>query len=503
MSGHAVFMTHSGLITMDAVFARSIRRNRGVESVAVVHGEQDRVRAESEQAFTGVVDVVRGFDPSTAESRMAVNLARLAEIERAGGETTIHQDIYQDRWLLGRFDQAYIAAYLVHGLGVLEEVLAGDVRVVVGEMTMALYRTARRLAMGRAPFLYPLHARFFERFYFEDDLELRWRRCREVYAGYMKTGIPEGASRVAEATLAGILDKRAAHKGFAVARRYASPGAEPLHAKLRLGRVAGQVAYWSKGFLERRVNPRVLMSPWEMSPLGMATRWTGEKKNIRYLQAHALSVIPEEQHICSYLLHYQPEYTVEGLGFPVADQAVLIRSIAQSLPVDTLLLVKEQPFMLGRRPARFYQTLLALPNVRLVAGTVSSSELIARSRCVLSISGTCALEALFHGVPTILFSRVFHSEFEGITRVLDIYSLPDRLRDLLRGGQRDTRRSSVAALAAMYAESYPGVLMSEIADQKHIVTEQNSNRLGDALCREMQFREDQKVQATSAAPTHR
>ena len=151
--------------------------------------------------------------------------------------------------------------------------------------------------------------------------------------------------------------------------------------------------------------------------------------------------------------------------------------------------------MTGRRPAAFYRSLLALPNVRLVRETVNSRELIKRSKCVFAISGTCALEALFLGVPAVLFSRVFHSGFDGITRVLDLYSLPDRMRDLLHEGPRDTRKSSLAALAAMYSESYPGKITSEIADEKHVYADSNIDAIGVALVRELSSR--QLVTSTS------
>ncbi len=491
MSGYGVFMTHSELIRMDALFARGLRDRLGLGSVAVVHGKRDRAAAEAEQAFDRVVDVVERFEPTGAERRVAANLARLAELEREGGEATLYQDIYQDRWLLGRFDQPFLADYLAHGTGVLQEVLAGDVRLVMGEMTMALYRTARRLALGRAPFLYPMNARFFWRFYFEDDLELGWRRCCQTYAAFRRDGIPDGPRREAEAALAAIVEKQIPHAAFSVMRRFASAGAEPLHAKLQRQRIANHVAYWRQDFPERRRNPRIQMPPWEMSPLGMVTRWAREHRNLRFLRAHSLRNLPEEQAFCSYFLHYQPEYTVEGVGFPVVDQAALVRTIAQSLPVEMLLLVKEQPFMAGCRPEAFYRALLALPNVRLVAEDANSRELIRRSRCVFSISGTSALEALFFGIPAVLFSRVFHSGFDGITRVLDLYSLPDRVRKLLAQGPRDTRESSLAALAAMYTESYDGLLMTEIADPSLVLNEANAVALGTGLARELARRDEE------------
>lgn len=493
MSGHAVFMTHSGLIRMDAVFARALRERMGCGSVAVVHGKRDRSMAEGEEAFDSVIDVIEGFHPEGAARRLGRNLGLLAEMEREKGDSTFFQDIYQDRWLSGRFDLAFQADYLAHGIERLREVLAGDLRVVMGEMTMALYRTARRMALGDAPYLYPLGARFFERFYFEDDLEMGWNRCRLAYDRYLGGDIPDEARRHAERVLGEVVDQDATIASFAGVKKYTSPGGEPVHAKLgEVRRLAHHRDYWRHEFPERARNPKVLMSPWQMSPPGMVLRWTREWKNFNFLKRHALSEVPADAKFAIYFLHYQPEYTVEGVGFPVANQAVLIRTIAQSLPVDMLLLVKEQPWMTGRRSASFYREILALPNVRLVRETVSSRELIKRSRCVFAISGTAALEALFFNIPAVLFSRVFHSNFRGITRVLNLYTLRDHVHALLTEKRGETRASSLAALAAMYSESRPGRIATEIADVATVYNQPNVERLGDALLRELQQRGKKK-----------
>ena len=284
MSEYGVFMTHGGLIQMDAIFARALRDQLGWESVAIVHGTRDRVTAEEEQAFGSVVDVLQGFDPDGCEKRLRANLGLLAELEQTAGESTIYQDIYQDRWLLGRFDLAIQASYLARGAQILWKVLEGDVRVVMGEMTMALYRMARRMVLGR-----------------------------------------------------------------------------------------------------RRISTR-------------STR--------------------------------------------VSTDACL-----------------------------------------------DSRELIRQSRCVFTISGTAALEALFFGVPAIVFSHVFFAPFQGITGVFDLYALPDHVRSLLKGGRPDTRRSSLAALAAMYTESYPGLVMSEVADARTVRAPENKQAVGAALAMELTLRQ--------------
>ena len=488
MSGRAVFMTHGGLIRQDAIFAKALRSHIGLSSVAVVHGRREEKAAEAEGSFDQVLDIVKGLDLSHCEKNLDRNLSYLAELERSAGESTIYQDIFQDRWLK-RFDLPFMAQYLVHGVVTLQNILDENVRVVMGEMTMALYRAARRLALGKAPYLYPMSARFWGRIYFEDDLEFGWRRCQAAYEHYMSDGVPDQYRQEAEHVLDGIVLEGQPHAAFSVLKANPAAGAEPLVDKLSWSRVRRRMEYLYYDYPEWKTNPFILTSPWRMSPLATMARWLNEARNIRYLHNHSLSAIPEETKYCIYFLHHQPEYTVEGVGYPFVDQSELVRMIAQCLPVDTLLFVKEQPFMLGSRPSSFYAKLLSFPNVRIVDIDLNSRELIKKSRCVFSICGTAALEALFFAVPTVLFSRVFHSQFKGITQVLNPYDLADTVRALLQQGPMNTRRSSMAALAAMFAASYPGMLPSTITEGHVIFSPSNMEHLGNGLCQEMARRE--------------
>jgi len=489
LNQRAVFMTHSGLIPQDAVFARALSGHRGLDSIAVVHGRHDRSAAASQQAFGRIVDIAQSFDPSSALSNLQANLGFLADFESRGGESTVLQDVYQDRWLLGRFDLPFIAAYLVHGIRVLGEILDDSVVVVVGELTMALYRCARRLALGQAPYLFPLGARFFPHFYFEDSLGMRWRQCRATYSKYMKEGVPDQYAAIAEAKLASIVNDHAPHTGFGQLRKHPALGMEPLHEKMRWARIQSHVSYWGTDFSERNRNPRILTSPWQMSPPAMISRWVAQRSSARYLGAASKAALSYEGDYCTFFLHYQPEYTVEGVGFPVVDQVGLVRTIAQCLPPHMRLIVKEQPWMVGSRPRDLYAKLKQLPNVLIAGQDHNSRHLISTSACVFSISGTAALEALFFGTPSVLFSDVFHSAFEGVETVFNLYELPDRMRELLRGEVANTHASSIAALAAIYSESYPGSLTSLIADEAVTFSRDNVQRLGEAILMEFDKRD--------------
>jgi hypothetical protein len=317
---------------------------------------------------------------------------------------------------------------------------------------------------------------------------MEWHRCRSIYKALMSNGIPSELLIEIEPIYDDIVKHCAAPAMFSHLKPHPGVGSEPISAKFSRKRLWRNVAYWRYDWLEAKRNPRVTLSAWSMTPLAKAIRWTKERKVIRWFRQHALARVPEDMRFCTYFLHYQPEYTVEGVGYPFADQVAVIRAIAQSLPVGVWLLVKEQPFMLGLRSQRFYEELLSMPNVRLASEAVNSRELILRSQIVFTISGTAALEAMFYGVPAVVFSHVFHSEFEGITPVYDLYTLSEVVRTLLTKGLTDNRKSALAALAAMYAASYPGELMSLTVSESGVLNEENISQLGNALIQELRWR---------------
>ena len=275
---------------------------------------------------------------------------------------------------------------------------------------------------------------------------------------------------------------------FAHVKPNPSLGAEPIRSKLKIDRLAENVAYWQHDAAEAAYNPRVLATVAEMLPHAKVLRWQRERRVIHWFRQQATAQSDDRISYATYFLHYQPEFTVEGIGFPVTNQAALIRTIAQSLPIGMQLIVKEQPFMLGLRPRAYYEELLTLPNVKLASVAANSRTFIQHSQIVFTISGTAALEAMFFGVPAVVFSPVFHSEFEGITRVRDLYTLPEVVHGLLAQHQANGLAWGQLALAAIYAESYPGELATLVVPAAHTSRPENQIRLGDALETELKRR---------------
>ncbi len=124
-------------------------------------------------------------------------------------------------------------------------------------------------------------------------------------------------------------------------------------------------------------------------------------------------------------LHVTDDFKVKKVIPHCADQAYLIRLVADSLPQGVDLVLKEHPVSIGRNPVTMLRDLVRRANVRLVDPHTSSHELIRRSRAVVVISSTVGLEALLHGTPVLTMGRPFYSGY-GVTR--DVESFADLRR---------------------------------------------------------------------------
>lgn len=491
MQRRLMLFSHSGLIRQDAIFARAVYRQDGLKSVVVVHGVRDALAAAKQEAFHEVVDVIANFEPRAQRSSYTRAVDHLKRLEHDLPGPPILQDILQDRWLQSKRSLDFTTKYLAHVASRLERLFADfEIVAMVGELTVAAYRLGRRYGRGRSPYLYPLPSRFYPRIYFEDGLFLEWTRCRELFRHFMSSGVPSELIDVAEPILDGILGRDAAPAMFdhLKAGLRLGVGAERISGKLSPQHLRDNVDYWHYDALEYRRNPLVLQTPWQMGPFHKAARWAAERNRASWYRKHTTSAPREKLRFCTFFLHYQPEYTVEGIAFPFSNQIALIRTIAHSLPIDMLLLVKEQPFMMGLRPISYYRELLGIPNVCLVAETENGRTLVRGSRIVFTLTGTAALEAMFFGIPAVVFGRVFHGDFDGITTVHDLYRLADVVRMLLERPRVANRTTSIAVLAAMHSASYPGQLTGTLTDESLVYSRENEERLGSALTCELESR---------------
>lgn len=131
------------------------------------------------------------------------------------------------------------------------------------------------------------------------------------------------------------------------------------------------------------------------------------------------------------LLQVDPENSTMLWAPHYANQIEIARQIAMSLPGDFRLIVKEHPWMVGKRRKRYYEKLLAVPNIDLITPEIDSYSVMKKAKLVVTISGTAAFEMALLGKRSLIFSNMVYSVLPHIARETDFKKLPEVLANLL------------------------------------------------------------------------
>lgn len=155
-------------------------------------------------------------------------------------------------------------------------------------------------------------------------------------------------------------------------------------------------------------------------------------------------------------LHVEPEVTLLVYSRPYINQIEAVRNISRSLPVGMKLVVKDHPLAIGKRPVSYYQKLLQIPNVVLLAPVVDSRMAIEQAKLIVSISGTIGFEGLMLKKPVITlgdcpFNCFGKSMLRNVRRVDE---LGYEIKDLLANYHFD-ENALICYIASLMATSVP------------------------------------------------
>lgn len=174
-------------------------------------------------------------------------------------------------------------------------------------------------------------------------------------------------------------------------------------------------------------------------------------------------------------LHTEPEVSLLVYGRPYVNQIEVIRSLAMNLPADRILLVKEHPWMVGKRSMDYYNALLNIPRVRLVQPSVDARDLILNADLVTVITGSIALEATILGKPVLTFGDCPYNALPPsmVQRVTDPRVLSLQIRNLLES-QAPNDVALEAYVAATLAISESIHLYSTLLGKANVYAERGT-----------------------------
>jgi hypothetical protein len=451
--------SHSTQIDWYSIFATGFKElGDNFKTVIFVHGKDDAERALRYDCYDIVIDLLEGLTIDQGIGRCEIKVSeRIVELEKKLSKSFFWEDIKTDRWARESSSNLVLHS-LNHATDILTKAYDKYAPIAgIGEYTMALYRYAHHLldSDGKVMF-YPVTTRYFNRLYFETDLDWKWADCIDKYRFFLNNNIPDDIYSVIKPLYLKLSGERNAKPIYTIHETKSAVGYVSI-------RELSLVQFWHKlaGILtrKRRIDERNIRNSYvEKNVFQAVKRMVLERLNhIRYKNI-ASNAIPASAKYAVYFLHFQPEYTSDALGKLFQDQRKLIANIAASLPSDTILVVKEHPTMIGLREPSYYSDILSSPNVFLVNHKVDSLELIDDSEIVFTIVGTPALEAMFIGKVAIMFAEYAFAETNTISLCTDLSQLKALVLQKIAETHepRDVKRHSLALLAAKYSASRPG-----------------------------------------------
>ena len=130
-------------------------------------------------------------------------------------------------------------------------------------------------------------------------------------------------------------------------------------------------------------------------------------RSFRYCERYGADPkdIPAGMRAVYFPLHMEPEVTLMQYSPEFNNSLEAIAWISKSLPADTLLVVKENPWSYGVRSMEYYQRLRKIPNVVISRPNVPSPAWIERSDFIVALTGTVAYESVYASKPVVSFGK--------------------------------------------------------------------------------------------------
>lgn len=203
-------------------------------------------------------------------------------------------------------------------------------------------------------------------------------------------------------------------------------------------------------------------------------------------------------------LHTEPEVSLLVYGRPYLNQIEIIRMLALSLPVDTVLVVKEHPWMVGKRTLSAYKKILEIPRVCLADPRLDARTLIQQASLVAVVTGSVGLEAAMLGKPVITFGDCPFNLLPMVRRCEDPRRLQSLIREMIEhyGDHEESLQSYVSAvLETSESVSLYSVLLNKKnvhADRVGVAYQDEVDKLSRFLL-EVQKQELPKQSAMAAA----
>lgn len=473
---HVFAITQGAILNVFDEVLERLRRTGAVERVSWYVAGRSAYRRWIEQGAQATGEVVREWEVVERGRRRTTSPAEIAAWEERLGVDTLWPALVADRRMtlgrLAKIRQDYTphrSLTELRGIAVetaetlweafdraRPDVVLGFVPVTVGDYLAYLVARARGVT-----YLHLKSTKIANYVTLSTDIHERHPHIRRRYHEYLAGEGDADVLADADAWLARATAGRVVYEGvLEPARRASAPAA---WSRFLAGTPRALAADLREGIRDEPPDPqRVPRLPalWHGS-VGKRLRMTAAEKAMApaMLRPDALGVEP----YVFYPLHSEPEIALSVYGRWNLNQIETVRNIAQSVPLGTLVVVKEHPRSFGLRSPGYYRRLREIPNVRFVPTELPTTAVIGAARAVVVVSGFAGFEAVLQGVPvvTLGFTPWDVLPETMVRHVADPESLAPTLRDLIARYRKDDGALR-AFVAAVMHESVPVDLYGEL-----------------------------------------
>ncbi len=188
----------------------------------------------------------------------------------------------------------------------------------------------------------------------------------------------------------------------------------------------------------------------------------------------------EEKKFVFFPLHTEPELQLLVYSRPYMNQIEAIRAIAMALPPDTVLVIKEHPWMVGKRKWNYYKKIMAIPRVVLSAPQIDTSHYVDKADMIITLGSSVGLDATMFGKPVITLGHCLYNILPShmVRRVADMSRLPWEIRDLLKNHHYD-ENALCAFIGAVMEHGVPINFYSVLLNKSGVHKEQATTFDGD------------------------
>ncbi len=184
-----------------------------------------------------------------------------------------------------------------------------------------------------------------------------------------------------------------------------SPATRPVHRNLwqKIRRQLSPFYHIYKWYVDRPIN---YLESTEITidyrpPRIILRDHYARMRNEKFMDTYDYYPLEKLKKFIYFPLQVQPEETIDVYSPFFNNQIETARLVAQSLPDDYTLVVKEHPGMYGLRSPSYLEKIARTPNIKLVDYRIGSGELLRRADLIIAPGGTSLAEAAFCLKPVI------------------------------------------------------------------------------------------------------